>query len=85
MMLDQNDLDRERTHAAWLRTSLAFIVAAIAMKHYATDGSITQTILLSVCGFFCAVQALILSPNFAARLISASLISVIVTVPFTNF
>lgn len=32
--IERTDLARERTHAAWLRTCLAFVVALAALSHY---------------------------------------------------
>lgn len=73
----QNELAQERTHAAWIRTCLTFLVAAIAVRHYtAEDGEWMVAVTLAVGGAVSAVRASMLAPDLVSRVVSWALIPV---------
>lgn len=75
--LTQNDLAKERTHAAWIRTCLTFLVTAIAVRHYASeDGEWAVAIILAIGGAVSAGRAAMLSPDLVSMLVSYALIAV---------
>lgn len=73
----QTKLAQERTHAAWVRTCLTFLVAAIAVRHYTSDdGEWLVTAVLSVGGTVSAARAAMLAPDIVSLLVSYALIPV---------
>lgn len=73
----QNDLAQERTHAAWIRTCLTFLVAAIAVRHYTSDdGELLVAIILSLGGAVSAARAAMLAPDLLTRGVSYTLVVV---------
>lgn len=55
--IERTELARERTHAAWLRTSLAFLVALAAVFHYTDEVNTGRFILVLIFTFGAAVSA----------------------------
>lgn len=73
----QNDLALERTHAAWIRTCLTFLVAAIAARHYSNNSSEwAVAIVLAVGGALAAVRGAVIAPDMASRLSAYALVVV---------
>lgn len=73
----QNELAQERTHAAWIRTCLTFLVAAIAVRHYTSeDGEWMVAAVLAAGGTMSAARAAMLAPDMTNLLVSYALIPV---------
>ncbi len=71
----QNDLARERTHAAWIRTCLAFLVAAVALRNYSTRSDELLPVLLLVSGgVVSALRAAKLAPDLSTMAIAWALV-----------
>jgi uncharacterized membrane protein YidH (DUF202 family) len=69
--LTQNELAKERTHAAWVRTCLTFLVTAIAVRHYTSDdGEWMVATILAVGGAVSAVRASFLAPDLVSKLMA---------------
>lgn len=64
--IEQTRLARERTHAAWLRTCLAFLVATVAFRHYIDMNGYASSFALGILGMggaLSAVRAALLAPD----------------------
>lgn len=70
---DQNDLALERTHASWLRTALAFIVALLASRHYLPDAPWMLASVLGAGGFYSSVNAGIDARDIFGKAVSLGL------------
>lgn len=74
---NQNDLAKERTHAAWIRTCLTFLVTTIAVRHYTSDdGEWMVAGVLALGGAVAAVRAAFLAPDTLSLLTSYALVAV---------
>lgn len=75
--IERTSLARERTHAAWLRTCLSFVVALAALCHYAfPNPGIADTVLavfLIVGGTGSARRALEIAPDLTTKIYALAL------------
>lgn len=78
----QVELAEERTHAAWVRTCLTFLVTALAFRHYADSWWVS--LVLAGGGAVAALRASWLAPDLSTRALAWCLIPVslaTVTIP----
>lgn len=81
----QVDLAKERTHAAWVRTCLTFIVTIIAVRHYSDEtGEMLVTGALSTGGAVAAIRAAFLAPDIVSKFVAISLVPVAVGALFIH-
>lgn len=76
--IERTDLARERTHAAWLRTCLSFVVALAALSHYALPDPSIAASLLAIFLVFGSVgaakRAATVAPDLSTKLYSYALV-----------
>lgn len=72
----QVELAEERTHAAWIRTCLTFLVTALAYHHYGQSDVLASAMIVLAAS--ASIRAAMLAPDVPARLSAFGLILVAV-------
>jgi uncharacterized membrane protein YidH (DUF202 family) len=82
----QLTLAEERTHAAWIRTCLTFLVSAVAIQHYHkyVDAPLAVLTVLCAGGLISAVQAQILATKWSTRILCMGLMYISWHIFFSN-
>lgn len=70
----QVELAEERTHAAWIRTCLTFLVAALAYHHYGESPILTFSLVILAAA--AAIRSFMLAPDIPAHLSAVGLVLV---------